>query len=241
MRIIKIILITLLTITVTNCNTKTKELTKDEQVANYNANERKTALKMIQKGDLILRLGNDVVSQLLADLNPTDRSYSHCGIVTYINSVPHIYNINPKSSKTAQDDTIRLERVDSFISNQYNKAFAIYRFNITPQATDSILQAIQYYQSLKPHFDIRFNYADDSNMYCSELVAKAIRKANITTINIPNAYMEESKVIGVRRYFQLMNEQVDLRKYPIITLDNLYLHGNATKVYSAKYKKVTDF
>lgn len=225
---------------IASCDSNKKILTKTEQVQADNITILNTSMQNLQRGDLVLRLGNDVISQILADLNPHERKYSHCGLLDKQNGQWVVININPKSTRTATDDTMRAEPLDTFLSPYCNKAIAIHRYALAPEMVDKVFNEVYKYQQQKPHFDNRFNLADDSLLYCSELIAKSVEKATEKNLTFERAYMKDAKVIGVKRYFNLMSYNADLSKYPVITLDNLYLN-KAKKIYEGQYKRATDY
>jgi hypothetical protein len=218
-----------------------KTPTKEEALNEYNANELSNCTANLKRGDLVLRKGKDAISQILADLNPKERRYSHCGMVEIINNKLFVYNINPESKFAIQDDTIRLEPIDSFLSAKINEEIGAYRFNLTEKEIDSTYKIFKQFQSKKARFDMKFNMADDDHLYCSELIVKSIEKATNNKTNFPRVFMDSVKVIGVRRFLKLTDEKVDLKKYPLLTMDNLYLNGKATLIFNGIYKDKNDF
>jgi hypothetical protein len=132
-----------------------------------NANEQaieEAKLKM-QDGDLVLRLEDDFISRLLADLSPKERKYSHAGIVKKIGNDISVYNIMPSSVKNLQDDSIKLTPLDSFINPKKHELFGLYRYQLTNAEKQNFITNIEAYRSSKVKFDLKFNYATDNEMY----------------------------------------------------------------------------
>jgi hypothetical protein len=48
-------------------------------------------------------------------------------------------------------------------------------------------------------------------------------------------FIEKTKIIGVKRFFKFMNDSVDLSKFPVITIDNLYVNNFSTLLYAYKF------
>ncbi len=218
-----------------------KPITKEEQINKTNNSILDSCKKNLKRGDLVLRMGNDFISQILADLSPHEKMYSHAGIVEVVEGKPYIYNINPKSTNDINDDTLRLEPVDSFLNPQHNKAMGLFRYDITEAETIAFIDAIKAFQQQKVRFDMKFDIKTDDTLYCSEVIVKALERASSGKIVFPRVIVDSTRVLGVKRFFKIMNNEIDLKKYPILTLDNLYLIPNAQKIYTAKFLSKNNF
>jgi Permuted papain-like amidase enzyme, YaeF/YiiX, C92 family len=236
-----LIRISFLLIVLISCNTKTKPLIKEEQIKQTNSNILDSCKSKLQRGDLILRMGDDFISQILADLSPHEKMYSHAGIVEVIDGKPFVYNINPPSTNMAQDDTIRLEPVDTFLNPLKNKAMGLYRYNISKEMMAAFIDTINVFKKQKVRFDMRFDITNDDTLYCSEIIVKALERASHGAIQFPRVIIDSTRVLGVKRFFKVMNNEIDLKKYPILTLDNLYLSTKAQKIYTAKFLSKNNF
>jgi hypothetical protein len=146
-----------------------------------------------------------------------------------------VLSINPATRTGATDDTVRLEPIDSFVKPAENKRVGLFRIAISEVEKENFLAEIFKYQAAKVRFDMRFNWQDEDKIYCSELIGKALHKAvptkkyNMTTI-------EDTKIIGVKRFFKISNEKIDLKKYPILPLDQLYLNDFTKRIFEAELK-----
>ena len=77
----------------------------------------------IQEGDLVLRCGNDFISESLSDFSQKEKLYSHSGFAMMDNGSMYIYSnmagdINP-------DEIMRRDIVDSFITPVNNVAVGV--------------------------------------------------------------------------------------------------------------------
>jgi hypothetical protein len=222
-----------------SCNSK--PLNKEEQIIKTNKKIIDSCKSKLQRGDLLLRMGNDFISQILADLSPNEKMYSHAGIIEIVDGKPFIYNINPKSTNFIDDDTIRLEPIDSFLNPLYNKAVGLYRYDLTPTETNAFIDTIKAFKMQKVRFDMRFDIKTDDTLYCSEVIVKALEKSSNRAIIFPRVIVDSTRVLGVKRFFKIMNNEIDLKKYPILTLDNLYLINKAKKLYAGKFLNKNSF
>jgi Permuted papain-like amidase enzyme, YaeF/YiiX, C92 family len=206
-------------------------VSKAELTQKNNVTVLKECYQLAQRGDLILRMGDDFISQVLADIAPKEKKFSHSGIVEIVNGKPFVYSINPKSAKNIEDDTVRLEPIDSFLNPAKNTAVGLYRYKLSAAGIDSMIQTIRVYQRKKARFDMRFDIKDDENLYCTELIAKALEKSTNQQITFDRYIIDSTKVLGVKRFFKIMNNEIDLKKYPIFTLDNIYLNKYCVPIY----------
>lgn len=136
----------------------------------------------VQDGDLVLRLGNDITSNMLAQLNLKDKRFSHIGICFTENGAKMVYH-----SLGAEYGTHNFLRKDSLqvffdLADNLSIGYVHPGFNtdIKQQLHDTLEQ---WYRQQLP-FDMDFNWQSDDKMYCSEMVAKAIMRTG-DTIHIP--------------------------------------------------------
>ncbi|HEY5772873.1 MAG TPA: hypothetical protein VIS75_09595, partial [Chitinophagaceae bacterium] len=95
-----------------------------------------TVKDSIREGDLVLRCGNDFISESLSDFSQNEKLYSHSGIAIMENGTMYVYSnmagdINP-------DEIMRRDIVDSFITPIHNVAVGIYRYDITTQELEKL-------------------------------------------------------------------------------------------------------
>lgn len=167
----------------------------------------------LQTGDMIVRKGRGPISDMLAQLNVKDKSWSHCGMVVVRNGQPFVFHSiggedNPKA-------VMRCDSLKRFLDSTWNNAFAVYRFDFdSPTRRRVAEQTLLFYQA-KPRFDMAFDIATDSALYCSELIYKIILRATHDTDYI-------SRSVGYNRIF--------------VGIDNLFLNRHATMVRKVVFK-----
>lgn len=135
-----------------------------------------SARSLLKNGDIITRTGNDFTSQGLRQFCRQDNTYSHCGIVDITDGQIYVYHalggeINP-------DQKLKKESLAGFCDALDNLGFGVFRFPLTPlQQTTLHRLLLQHYTSGLP-FDMDFDLASDSAMYCSEFVYKMLEQAS---------------------------------------------------------------
>ena len=190
-----------------------------------------TVKDSIREGDLVLRCGNDFISESLSDFSQTEKLYSHSGIAIMDNGTMYIYinmagDINP-------DEIMRRDIVDSFITPVHNVAVGVYRYDITAPEREKLKNIVHTHYSNKLQFDMNFDLVTDDKMYCAEMIAKSVEQAtgkriifstSLITPGLKEKYLKkllEKKVIPSAKV-------ADQRDY--LALDNLYLHPHCREV-----------
>ena len=199
----------------------------------------------IREGDLVLRCGNDFISESLSDFSQKEKLYSHSGMALMDNGTMYIYSnmagdINP-------DEIMRRDVVDSFITPVHNVAVGIYRYDITTTELEKLKTIIYTHYINKLQFDMNFDLTTDDKMYCAEMIAKSVEKAtgkriifskSLITPGLKEKYLKkllEKKVIPSAKV-------ADQRDY--LALDNLYLNPHCrevTKIIFGKPQTPTKF
>lgn len=160
-----------------SCNTATPV---KEPVANLQAGKYFAA--QVRDGDLVLRLGNDITSNMLAQLNPEDKRFSHIGICFIENGAKMVYH--SLGSEYGAHNYLRKDSLAVFFNLADNLSIGYARANLDAGTRQRIHDTLeQWYQTQIP-FDMDFDWKSDDKMYCSEMVAKAIMRGN-KALDIP--------------------------------------------------------
>ena len=190
-----------------------------------------TIADSIQEGDLVLRCGNDYISESLSDFSQKEKLYSHSGVAMRDNGTMYIYSnmagdINP-------DEIMRRDTVYSFITPVHNVAVGIYRYDLTNTELEKLKNIIHTHYMNKLQFDMNFDLSTDDKMYCAEMIAKSVEQAteqritfskSLITPGLKEKYLKkllEKKVIPSAK-------AADQRDY--LALDNLYLNPHCREV-----------
>jgi len=185
----------------------------------------------IREGDLVLRCGNDFISESLSDFSQREKLFSHSGIAMMDNGTMYIYSnmagdINP-------DEIMRRDLVDSFITPVHNVAVGVFRYDITTTELEKLKNIIHTHYMNKLQFDMNFDLSTDDKMYCAEMIAKSVEQAtekritfskSLITPGLKEKYLKkllEKKVIPSAKV-------AEQREY--LALDNLYMNPHCRKV-----------
>ena len=192
----------------------------------------------IQEGDLVLRRGNDFISESLSDFSQKEKLYSHSGFAIMDNGTMYIYSnmagdINP-------DEIMRRDIVDSFISPVHNIAVGVYRYDITHTELDKLKNIVLALYMNKLQFDMNFDLSTDDKMYCAEMIAKSVEQAtgkrilfskSLITPGLKEKYLKkllDKKVIPSAKV-------AEQREY--LALDNLYMNPHCRQVTKIVFDK----
>jgi hypothetical protein len=240
----KIILPVLFAVIAFACNDKGDSVSdkKPDPLSDSLLTERWSVIKKmedsIREGDLILRCGNDFISESLSDFSQNEKLYSHSGIAIIDNGTMYVYSnmagdINP-------DEIMRRDIVDSFITPAHNIAIGIYRYDITTPELENLKNIIHTHYNNKLPFDMNFDLATNDRMYCAEMIAKSVEQAtghrivfskSLITPGLKEKYLKKllekkvipsAKVAGQREY---------------LALDNLYLNPHCREVKKILFGK----
>jgi hypothetical protein len=146
-------------------------------------------------------------------LNETDHRYSHCGIVLSRKGQNMIYHSiggedNPKQTMLA-------ERAQRWCSPTNNLRLAVYRFPFADSTLGRLDSLVQDMYNRKVTFDMSFDLGSNDQLYCAEMVYKAIVEAT-----------GDSSLIRPLHLFG----------YTYVPVDVLYASPKAICICSLRYK-----
>jgi hypothetical protein len=153
-------------------------------------------LSGLQEGDIVLRAGNDVTSNMLRQLNLKDKRFSHCGIVFSESGAWWVYH--SIGSESAPDQAIKKEPLMHYWNPEDNLAIGYAHLHISRQERTKLLHTADSLYRLQIPFDMQFDLKSDDRMYCTEMVAKSIQWS------IPEAHLQPTDTLG-RQYWAVDN------------------------------------
>jgi len=138
----------------------------------------------LKDGDIICRLGDRLWSLYFKDISPTDKRFSHLGIIRINDN--KITVINAEGRAIQGKDFVNEVDLDEFL--EIAKAIGIYRLNdydgkIVSSAT---LEYIGY------PFDWNFDLTDKNKIYCTELLYIVLKKI-APEIELKRVFQKELK------------------------------------------------
>lgn len=172
-----------------------------------------SGIHMLRQCDIVVRTGNDITSTMFLKMNQTDKTYSHCGIVMIENGYPFVYH--SIGGEDNPNETLRRDSTSFWFSPRHNMGFGILRFNFTPSQADSLKHIVLQYYAAKKKFDLDFDLKDESKLYCSEFVHKALNYAMADT-----GFIKTTRWMG--------------KEY--VAIDNFTLNPHAHLICQVRYK-----
>jgi hypothetical protein len=210
-------------------NKTLKPLSREEEAINNLDSFKKAA----SAGDLIVRLGDDVLSYQIKNMNDVQKDYSHAGIIVEKEGIAMVAHIAPEENNS---DTIQYIPIDSFLIPAKNIGCALYRYNLTEQEKSFFVAAIDTMKTKGVHFDWLYNLETNDKMYCSEMISKALKHATRNRINCKEVSIPNKMLPLLVNYFKgkLTKDVIAARK--IMTIDNLYLNPECSLVMKFRLK-----
>lgn len=157
-----------------NPEIKKKDSLLRERTLFFNIEVMPEATRLAETGDIVTRMGTDISSLMLSKINPTDPSYSHCGIISIEQDTAFVYHtiggeLNP-------DQKMRRDPMFLFARPADCKRLGIFSINLTEGQKQDLAFLVNklYHNGLS--FDMEFDLETNEKQYCSEMVAKSIGK-----------------------------------------------------------------
>jgi hypothetical protein len=181
--------------------------------APYNRNAADSAVSLLHTGDLVLRNGIDMTSDLLRQMNQTNKTYSHCGLVIMEHGYPFVYH--SIGGEDNPDARLRRDSANFFFSPCNNLRFGIARFDVNDSIKERMKKIVWAYYRQRIPFDMDFDLKTDDKLYCAEFVYKTMNRATGDSL-----YILPTKVLG----------------YTFAGIDNLFINRHTTIIWQVKFK-----
>jgi hypothetical protein len=148
---------------------------KDEQKNDYHLTIEEKQL--LQEGDIILRRGFGIISDMIVKYAKNDYPVSHCGIVV-TDSLGKLFVIHTVSNTLAKIDGMQKDKLDVFIKGSHKNSVIIIRYNYENDTLPKkIAEQANYYLSKQIPFDHRFDCEDTTAFFCTELIRMVFKTA----------------------------------------------------------------
>jgi len=135
----------------------------------------------LQNGDLIFRRGTSIESQIVL-LTDQNSEYSHVGMINKISDQLFVIHTVPKEND-ADPGYIKLELIDEFLSEGKASRIAVYRLIQNSSEKINIAGSYAYNCYIKKYcFDNNYDLVTDAQLYCTELIWKAYKRAGVDLV-----------------------------------------------------------
>ena len=171
-----------------------------------------SAQVFLSDGCVVLRRGNDIISEMFSKLNQTDCSFSHCGIAFQENGKWYVYH--SIGGEDNPDQKMKRERYEYFILPSQNKGFGICKLNLKDAHIEKLHLILDSLYRKQIPFDMKFDLQSDDRLYCAEMVYKSIQ----------NATQNDS-------FFQI----TDHKGFKFVSTDNIFVNKQAQLLCRINY------
>ncbi len=171
------------------------------------------ARSLLRDGDLVLRTGNDFISQSLRLFSLRDRTYSHGGLVRIRGGKLLVYHAIGGEDNPAE--TLRRDPLGYFWDPGHNLGIAVYRYDLNPGGIRKLDSMEQFFYSRKVKFDLKFDLKTDDSLYCTEFIYKSLLRATGDSSYIPLTHWAGMTYVAT---------------------DNLFLNPHAKLVYRISFR-----
>ncbi|RQO30083.1 hypothetical protein DBR32_10880 [Taibaiella sp. KBW10] len=151
---------------------------------------------ILQDGDIVLRAGNDMTSNMLRQLNLRDQRFSHCGLV--FKSADTCWVYHSIGSESDPNQAIKKERLEQFYAPQNNIAIGYAGMQLSAAEQQRLQMVLDSFYQKKIPFDMQFDLHTDDKLYCSEMVAKAL------LLSVPQIGLKATDTLG-KQYWSIDN------------------------------------
>lgn len=163
--------------------------------------------KQLKTGDIILRKGEGFVSAVINDLFKTGYRLSHCAFV--INENDSLRVIHTVSSELSNIDGVQTEPIDKFIRESVDSTVIVVRFKTTNEYQNKFGELAKAYLNKNITFDHKFDIADTTQFYCSELIHRVFLHTYGKDMFTERFESDHPKFLGINAF-------LDTSKFEII-------------------------
>jgi len=141
---------------------------KDLPSAQLNVKE----LSSLKEGDILLRKGYGWVSDRIADLLDEKTRVTHCGLILTIGySEPHILH----TMSDHRTNGIFVEPLSAYLKQSQQGSLVGIRLKAETDKTGAVVSESKRLLAKKIPFDLAFNDADSTSLYCAELFSNVFK------------------------------------------------------------------
>ena len=158
----------------------------------------------LENGTIVCRLGNGYFSNYFRLYASKEQRYSHIGIISVENDSLMVYHT--EASELTGVGYVKRESLDSFLKGI--TVYGFYEFNYPQEVISNIVDNVKKYHTIKAPFDLSFDSYDDSELYCTELIARAINNSDNTTKIEPTLKLNGKNLFSLEDIY--LNKKVEV-------------------------------
>jgi hypothetical protein len=138
-------------------------------------------IKYIKEGDIILRKGFGLVSNVIVNTLKEKYKISHCGLI--VKKSNNFYVIHSVSKSISKYDGVQEEKLNTFINDCMPNSLIIVRPRTNTNDIKMAISKAKYFLNKKIPFDNAFDSKDSSAFFCQELIYRAFNLNFSNTLN----------------------------------------------------------
>ncbi len=189
-----------------------------------------TGESLLREGDIVVRLNQDPFSEFIRYFNKKDKQFSHAGLAIQDQGRLMIYHMASEAGNPRQ--LMLKQKLARFADPHQNSGYAIYRYPFSPAELQQMRRLLNEWHQLPVHFDTAFNLATDRELYCSEMVQKAIATSTQNRIKIGTTALNKLEANALRAYYKLPSQP----GMQIIAIDDLYMNAACKNIAGFRYR-----
>jgi len=126
--------------------------------------QQQSICKTAREGDLLLRLGQGLWSELFRKKSPEVQEFSHAGIIKWEGG--KVFVIHAEANSLTGHGFVRKDSLESYLNEAVS--WAVYRLKGSAQENEALAKNAE--SLLGTPFNWRFDMADTTTLYCTQLV-----------------------------------------------------------------------
>jgi hypothetical protein len=154
-------------------------------------------IALLNDGDIILRRGPGMVSDMIIKVLNEDHNISHCGIV--VGRPDGLWVVHSVSNNVSDQDGMQADRLADFVEQSIPGSIVVTRFRSENDNSGLSRRAVDLLRQKIP-FDHHFDLADTTSIYCSELLWRILRDEYGVDV-FQEATDAEGKYFGFSNFF----------------------------------------
>ncbi len=124
--------------------------------------------RLLRTGDIIMRRGEGMVSDGIANMLSEPFDITHCGVI--LEEQDKLWVVHSLQDNDRGVDGIIAQGLDQFVTESRLGSIIVVRYKTEEDRTPQLIDRIHYYLKQDIPFDLGFDAADATEFYCSELV-----------------------------------------------------------------------
>ena len=145
---------------------------QEQKFSGYSLSDEEYAL--IQDGDIVLRHGYGLVSDIIVETLKEKYAISHCAVISVKDGNYKV--IHTISQSISECNGVQDQPMVPFVYQSHYNSLIVVRFKGVPDAGKRISDRALDYLDQKIPFDHNFDLIDSTEFYCSELIWRIILK-----------------------------------------------------------------